>query len=44
VLARAIRPPTVPEGTSRIRFNVMATHAEEDINQVLGLLVPGLPA
>ena len=38
VLARAIRPPTVPEGTSRIRFCVMATHEEEDINHVLGLL------
>ena len=44
VLARAIRPPTVPEGTSRIRFNVMATHTQEDINHVLGLLVPGLPS
>ncbi len=42
VLARAIRPPTVPEGTSRIRFNVMATHDEEDIDHVLGLLEPGL--
>jgi len=38
VLARAVRPPTVPEGTSRIRFNVMATHEEEDISHVLGLL------
>ncbi len=44
VLARAIRPPTVPEGTSRIRFNVMATHTQEDINHVLGLLEPGLPS
>ena len=44
VLARAIRPPTVPEGTSRIRFNVMATHDEEDINHVLGLLGPALPS
>ena len=44
VLARAIRPPTVPVGTSRIRFNVMATHTQEDINHVLGLLVPGLPS
>jgi len=44
VLARAIRPPTVPEGTSRIRFNVMATHDEEDINHVLGILGPDLPS
>lgn len=44
VLARAIRPPTVPEGTSRIRFNVMATHDEEDINHVLRLLGPGPPS
>jgi 8-amino-7-oxononanoate synthase len=41
VLARAIRPPTVPEGTSRIRFNVMETHSEEDIDHVLDLLGPG---
>ena len=44
VLARAIRPPTVPEGTSRIRFNVMATHSEEDIDHVLHLLGPGPPS
>ena len=43
VLARAIRPPTVPEGTSRIRFNVMATHSEQDINHVLDLLGPDPP-
>ena len=44
VLARAIRPPTVPQGTSRIRFNVMATHSAEDIDQVLDLLGPGPPS
>ncbi len=35
VLAKAIRPPTVPEGTSRIRFNVIATHGPADIEQIL---------
>jgi len=35
VLARAIRPPTVPPGTSRIRFNVMASHDETDVGQAL---------
>ena len=40
VLARAIRPPTVPEGTSRIRFNVMATHEESDIRRVLDAVSP----
>ncbi len=38
VLAKAVRPPTVPEGTSRIRFNVMATHSDADVAAVSAAL------
>ena len=35
VLAPSIRPPTVPEGQSRVRLSAMATHSDEDIELLL---------
>lgn len=38
LFAPAVRPPTVPAGTARIRFSVTAGHTEADIDRALAVV------
>lgn len=38
ILITAIRPPTVPDGTARLRITFSADHSEADVVQLLNAL------
>jgi 8-amino-7-oxononanoate synthase len=43
VFASAIRPPTVPEGTSRLRLAVMASHTRSELRAAAKTLADAIP-
>jgi glycine C-acetyltransferase/8-amino-7-oxononanoate synthase len=43
VFAQAIRPPTVPDGTSRLRLAVMASHTKSELRDAASVIAAAIP-
>ena len=43
IFAQAIRPPTVPDGTSRLRLSVMASHTASELRDAAGVIASAVP-
>jgi glycine C-acetyltransferase/8-amino-7-oxononanoate synthase len=44
VFAQAIRPPTVPAGSSRMRLTVMASHTKSELREAAKVVAKAVPA